>query len=184
MRSPGSTKLEHRRRDRRHAAGEAERVLGALERRELLLEHPHGRVVAARIDRRGLLAAIGRGHLVVAGEGEERGLARSAAPRRRRRCLRHGRRSAQALVERGQDRASVICDISLMSSSTMSRIFERLLRAPARRRRRGSRRRARGGTERTGGRNPAGRRAGPRSARRPRASAPSSWRNSGLWVAS
>jgi hypothetical protein len=38
------------------------------------LEHPHGRIEAARIDRPHLLAAIGGDHVVIVGEGEQRGL--------------------------------------------------------------------------------------------------------------
>ena len=65
---------EHRRRDRRHAAGKTERVLGTLELRQHLLEHPDRRIEAAGIDRAHLFTAIGGNHVVVIGEGEQRRL--------------------------------------------------------------------------------------------------------------
>ncbi|ENN88124.1 hypothetical protein RHSP_39106 [Rhizobium freirei PRF 81] len=65
-------KAQNGRRDRRHAAGETERVLRAFELCQHFLEHAHRRVEAARIDGPHLLAAIGGDHLVIAGEGEQR----------------------------------------------------------------------------------------------------------------
>ena len=50
---------QHGGRDRRHAAGKTDRVLGALQFGQHLLEHAHGRVQPARIGRAHLFAAIG-----------------------------------------------------------------------------------------------------------------------------
>ena len=59
----GRDDRKHGRGDRRHAAGRGQRVLRTLERGDLFLEEPRGRVKAARIDRPDLLPREGRPHL-------------------------------------------------------------------------------------------------------------------------
>ena len=55
-----------------HAAGKAQSVLGAFQLCQHLLEGAHRRIEAARIDRPDDVSAIGRDHLIVVAEGEQR----------------------------------------------------------------------------------------------------------------
>ena len=69
-----AAQAEDGRADRPHAAGEATRRLGALQRRELALELGGRGIVDPRIDRVRALAAEARTQLVIAREGEQRAL--------------------------------------------------------------------------------------------------------------
>ena len=102
------------------------RVFSPFEFRQHLLEQAHRRVQPARIGRPDLLAAIGLQHLVIAAEGEQRGL----------HDRRHHGVEGVAFVMRRYQRGvveEVGClghfDISSMSSSTISRIFSVFSRA-------------------------------------------------------
>src|SRR6185503_17002535 len=98
---------EQRRRDRRHAASEAERIFGAFELGDLLLESADGRIETAGIGWASNLARKSRRHFVIGREGEERSL----------KDRRHDRVAVLPLVM-GDDRRRSIGVIDLLSHAT------------------------------------------------------------------
>ncbi len=119
---------KNRRGNGSHATGETQRILAALKLGQHLLEGPDRRIETARIDRANLFATVGFEHFVIAGKGEERGLYDGW----------HDRIESVALVvgdgERGKvERIGSVdhLDISLISSSTTSRILSVSARAPS-----------------------------------------------------